>query len=99
MNEDLYTIVNHFGIQNQIKKLNEEVYELTEALHEYEYTDLLGKDYKDKLKEHIEEEYADVIVLLTQIKEYYKLDRDNLLDIKKDKIKRTIERIESGYYG
>ena len=52
-------IIEHYGINNQLKKLSEEVYELQESILEQHNT------------EHVLEEYADVEVILEQIKQYY----------------------------
>ena len=44
-------IINHYGLKNQIRKFNEESYELIEALFENN-------------KEHIAEEIADCLLLI-----------------------------------
>lgn len=104
MRDKIKQIINHFGITNQLKKLNEECYELIEAIRNYEYQkeacENIGcsKIHADKEYEHIEEEIADVYVLLNQIKEYYDLNEAQIIINEHDKINRTIERIESGYY-
>lgn len=85
MKEKLLKIINHFGIRNQLKKLNEECYELIEAVNYYE------------LKEIIEE-VADVQVLLNEIKAYYDISDEIEEKVMLYKIDRTLERIESGYY-
>lgn len=85
MKEKLLKIINHFGIRNQLKKLNEECYELIEAVNYYE------------LKEIIEE-VADVQVLLNEIKAYYGISNEIEEKVMLYKIDRTLERIESGYY-
>lgn len=67
------------GVSNQLKKLSEEIYELQEAVKEFN-------------KEQIEEEFSDVILLLTQIKLVYNLDNDNLRKWFDFKLKRQIAR-------
>lgn len=102
MKEDLLKIINNYGINNQLKKLNEECYELIEAVKDYEYQkdacENIGcKDIKlhlKKSKEHIEEEFADCCVVLEQIKAYYNLDNDKIIEIMKQKIDRQLRRIE-----
>jgi len=81
----LLTIFNHFGEAPQIEKLREEVEEFIEAV--------LSGD-----KEHMEEEYADVMVCMTQFFYGKELDENNVLGITSSKVVRTIERINSGYY-
>ena len=79
--EKLYKIIKKHGISNQLKKLSEEVFELQEAII----------DGNERLK-HITEEFADVMVLLNQIKEVYKLDENEIKNIMKLKIDRQCER-------
>lgn len=70
-------------MNHQQRKLEEEVYELQEAI-------IKGDD-----KEHIAEELADVCVLLMQITNYFKLDVPSIDKIMEMKIDRQIERIEN----
>lgn len=79
--EKLYKIIKKHGISNQLKKLSEEVFELQEVII----------DGNERLK-HITEEFADVMVLLNQIKEAYKLDENEIKNIMKLKIDRQCER-------
>lgn len=74
-------IIEHYGINNQLKKLSEEVYELQESILEQHNT------------EHVLEEYADVEVILEQIKQYFKLDDEKIELIKDYKIARQLYRI------
>lgn len=84
-NEKLFKIFSHFGYRKQLKKFSEECYELTEAM-------------LDNDKEHIKEEIADVQVLLNQFKELYKIQDSEIVNIMEQKIDRTLDRIEEGYY-
>lgn len=79
-------IFNKHGISNQLKKLSEEVFELQEAIIQYEEP----RRYRDTF--HIAEEFADVMVVLNQIKEVYKLDENEIKNIMKLKIDRQCER-------
>lgn len=45
-------------------------------------------------EKHIEEEFADVCVVLEQFKAYYGLDNDRIIEIMKQKINRQLDRIE-----
>ena len=102
MKEDLLYIIWYYDINNQLKKLNEECFEFIEAVKDYEYQkdacEVLGcKDIEEHLKsaiEHLEEEYADVCVVLEQFKAYYDLDNDKIIEIMKQKIDRQLGRIE-----
>ena len=98
MKEDLLKIINAYGISNQLKKLSEEIFELQEAIFKYEELKKWDDEYYSvDLKsaiEHIEEEYADVCVVLEQFKAYYNLDNDKIIEIMKQKINRQLDRIE-----
>ena len=86
MKSKLLTIINHYGINNQQRKLEEEVFELQEAITKYEITNHI----KD-----IEEELADVQVLLDQIRYYYNIDWENINKVMIRKIERQLERIKN----
>lgn len=76
-------IIEYYGVNNQLKKLTEEVYELQESILEQHNT------------EHVLEEYADVEVILEQIKQYFKLDDDKIELIKDYKVARQLYRIRN----
>jgi len=85
MNNNLKKIYKHFGFNNQFCKLKEEFNELLFELF-------------DNNREKIVEEMADLEVVLDQFKIKHKITELELSCIKRAKIERTIERIESGYY-
>lgn len=99
MKEDLLKIIKHYGINSQQRKLEEEVFELQEAITTHELkqsveydiplTEIVGT------KEHITEELADVLVLLGQIIHYYDIDKKEIEKLLKYKIERQLERIEN----
>lgn len=99
MKEELLKIINHYGINNQKRKLEEEVFELQEAIticelknsvqYEIPLTELI------ETKEHLTEECADVIVMLLQFILYYDIDTDELNKMIDQKIKRQLERIKN----
>ena len=92
----IYGIVKHYGIRHQLKKFNEEVFELNEAVIEYEESKyILQRLHLDTTK-HIIEEIADVMVLLMQIQIYYKIDTCAIKKIVEDKIRRQLWRMENG---
>ena len=95
-------IINHFGYRNQMKKLNEEVFEFLEAVDAYEdelafhfIGDKVGENF---LRDSMVEEMGDVLILLTEFIAKYKIEKEEL-DVYMDyKLDRTLRRIESGYY-
>lgn len=88
MKEDLLKLIKHYGVNNQQRKLQEEIFELQEAIIKYEL-DETGLE----TKKHIEEEFADCMVILEQFKAYYNLDNNKIVDIMYKKIKRQLDRI------
>lgn len=90
-------IINHYGILPQLKYMQTEMFEFVEAVLTVEhklvgYVSWLHLEEDDKA--HIEEEYADLTMMLEQFKEYYQLDEDNIQRIKEQKIERQLKRIE-----
>ena len=99
MENKLMSIINYFGLNTQQRKLMEEIFELQEAIICYEMVPQGVYRYiKTEYKSNIEEELADVLVLLVQIIDYYKIDKEQIKEIMNEKIDRTLGRIESGYY-
>ena len=95
MKENLLTIINNYGANKQLKKLSEEVFEFQEAVIHWELAKKsIYPSPFDRLEEHIEEEFADVCVLLEQFKAYYDLDNKKIIEIMKQKIDRQIKRME-----
>lgn len=102
MEKKLFEIIEHFGVNNQQRKLQEEVFELQEAItthelkksveYEIPLTEIIGT------KEHIIEELTDIMLLLEQFKLYYEISSEEITKIFWEKVNRTLERIESGYY-
>ena len=106
MEEKLLKIINKFGINNQQRKLAEEVFELQEAIMEMQNKkwEMEGKGPEvvepilNDYRLHIAEEIADVEVMLLQFKEYYYIDGKDILKIMNEKIDRTIDRMKKGFY-
>lgn len=100
----LRTIIEHYGYRNQLKKFNEECFEVIEAVMDLEQAldsiscsgcDFGEQDYYTKNeRRHLEEEIADVMVLLNQFITYYDLDTTNIIDTIDKKINRQMIRIE-----
>ena len=109
MEENLLKIINHYGVNHQQRKLQEEVFELNEAIIKHEnknpitiVTDSLNKmncsvtnkKYEVKSIKEITEEIVDVEVMLLQFKEYYHINGNDILKIMNEKIDRQLKRIE-----
>ena len=96
MEEKLLEIINHYEVNNQLKKLNEECYELIEAIKNYECDKYFGvpQEFLNIAKTYIEEEFADVMVMLCQFKEYYQIDGNEIIKVMNEKIDRQLKRIE-----
>lgn len=80
---ELTEIVKHYGIEHQLKKLHEEVFELTEAILR-----------ASKGRREVLEEFADVQVLLAQIKIWYDLEDQDIKNCFWYKVDRQITRME-----
>ena len=83
-------IINHFGVDNQIDKCYEELGELMEELEKY------GLDCFDR--EKAKGEIIDVINMLIQMIIIYDISKKEIIEGMAKKNKRTLERIEEGYY-
>lgn len=100
MEEKLLKIINHYGVMPQLKYFQSEVFELNEAIFQYEAQkeacENIGcsRIHIDKCKEHIAEEIADVLVMVYQFLEYYGIDQVEVCKTMDYKINRQIERIE-----
>lgn len=93
-------IIEHYGVIPQLKYMQTEMFEFIEAVFDYEnlykdnWTELPNED-DEEYKQHIEEEYADLTMMLEQIKAYYNLNEGNIQKIKEQKIERQLERIKA----
>lgn len=102
MDDKYLEIMNSFGVQNQLKKLNEECFEFIESVYNYEneYNNKLeGRIYDLKsCKEDMIEEMADMFVLLHQFVVKYKINSKDLYDAMAYKLNRTLDRLKTGFY-
>lgn len=100
MKDDLLKIINHYGINNQLKYIHSEYFELDEAiLRELEISFNSEGDFGDrcalkKAKEHIAEELSDCFVMLKQFQYYYDIEDSEIEKIMVEKIDRQLKRIE-----
>lgn len=97
MKEDCSKIIEHYGVNHQQRKFAEEVFELNEAIIQYEivYRDMCySGEVINNQRQHIAEEIADVMVILKQIQYYYEIPDEEIEDVMKYKVQRTLERME-----
>ena len=100
MKDKILQIINHYGIDKQLKYIHSEYFELDETIIKYEdyayenYDYGIGKVEWGKWREHIAEEIADVMVMLKQFQYYYGIENKEIEEIMEYKINRQLERIE-----
>ena len=95
MKEDLLKIIKHYGVNHQQRKLQEEVFELNEAIIQAEEFHRFNERYNIFNKQNIKEEIADVLVMLEQFRLYYGIPVGNIKEVMEYKVKRQIERIKN----
>lgn len=96
MKEDILKIINHYDVNNQLRKIHEEYFELDEAIIDYKYVEVYKSSPAEKYhKEHIAEELADVMMMLKQFQYYYEIPDKEIEDVMKYKVQRQLERIEN----
>ena len=107
MKQRYLSIMDYFGYRKQMKKLNEECYELLEAIDNYEDYLAFGDPYnRDEIsasaetifRDAIIEEMGDLLNVCTQFILRYGITQDELDLVMNFKLERTEERIEEGYY-
>ena len=96
MKEDLLKIINHYGVMPQLKYFQSEVFELNEAIIEYENVKrFISNVIEMRLtKQHIVEEIADVQVMLDQLQHYFEIEDKDILDMMQFKVNRQLDRIK-----
>ena len=90
-------IADHYGYEPQSRQLIEEMAELTVAINKAwrKTFDEIDKIPNMDDEEHIEEEIADVEIMLLQIKYLIGVGNEELLEIVEKKLDRQIERIKN----
>lgn len=96
MKEKEKQIIEHYDVIPQLKYMQTEMFEFIEAVIEREIHWNFDTEIQDikPLDKHIEEEYADLTMMLEQIKVYYNLNEESIQKIKEQKIERQLERIK-----
>lgn len=95
MKDKLLKIINYYGLNHQLRKFNEEVFELNQAIIQKEYP-AIGRKPESIIEfenNHIAEEIADCYVMLEQFRYFYKIDEKDVLKVIQQKIDRQLERI------
>lgn len=106
MKDKLLEIINHYGIDKQLKYIHSEYFELDEAIitkiDSDRFNPLIGlvkfanriSGTKDTYVEHIAEELADITCMLKQFQYYYGISDEEIEKIMKEKVNRQLDRIE-----
>ena len=91
--KDFLKIIDYYGLFEQLKYFQSEVYELNEAIITFENEPLnfLGAGNKN----HIKEEIGDVLCMLRQFQYYYGFTDEEIDDIVKYKLDRQLERMKN----
>lgn len=97
MKEDILKIINHYGVNHQLRKFNEETYELQEAIINAENNRLIGIIRKpcELAIEHIAEEIADVLHMLIQFILYYEIPEEDIRKALEYKVNRQSKRVDN----
>ena len=96
--ENLEYILNYFGIESQLEKLTEEAIEVFKAGIIYETSETPKEIVKRGQRNAIVEEIVDLSIVLDQIRLKYDIDIDEEEYWRKQKLQRTKQRINEGYY-
>ena len=92
---DQSDIINHYGITNQLGIAMEECAELIQAISKMNRTDGDAEEYL-KSKINLEEEIADVMVCIDQIKTIYNISDSKISELANYKINRQRGRMKRG---
>ena len=93
MKDKLLQIINHYGIDNQLKYIHSEYFELDEAIIQFSWNDEIHNE-KYAINE-VAGEIADIMVMLKQFQYYYNITDEEIEKIMNYKINRQLERIEN----
>lgn len=95
MKEKSLAIINHYGINKQLKYIHSEYFELDEAIIEFEYDEYdYYSEVEESHKKHVAEEISDIMVMLKQFQYYYGISDEEIENIMNYKIDRQLKRIE-----
>ena len=99
MNEELKKIGDHFGPVTQLSKQSEESKELTEATDEFHQALVIEDDPEEieRKRQHMIEEMADTWIMIKQNIRFHS-SQEEFDSIVQAKLKRTLKRIDEGFY-
>ena len=102
MKKDLLKIINNYGLIEQLKYFQSEVFELNEAILRYDeaaenFFDGKYENEIDEMENHIKEEIADVLCMLRQFQYHYGFKDEKIDEIVKFKVERQLERMKNKY--
>ena len=91
MKNDLLKIINNYGLIEQLKYFQSEVFELNEAILRYDEEEMdyfytMNVEEIEFMKNHIKEEIADVLCMLRQFQYYYRFTDKQIDEIVKFKV-------------
>ena len=92
---DQNDIIKHYGVRYQLEIAMEECAELIQAISKMNRTDGNAEEYM-KSKLHLEEEIADVIVCIDQLKSIYNISDSRITELANYKINRQRGRMSDG---
>lgn len=95
MKDKLLQIINHYGLDKQLKYIHSEYFELDEAI--INYVDDECNYYSEVENSHLRKiagEIADVMVMLKQFQYYFDIEDEEIEEKMKYKIDRQLERIK-----
>lgn len=108
MNEGIRKIISYYGINEQLKQFQCEVFELNEAIIKESNTGYLesaiegiisalagvfNAEHINCKTEFIKEKIADIMVILKQFQLFYNIPTDEIKEIMKDKVNKQLEYI------
>lgn len=99
MKNDLLKIINNYGLIEQLKYFQSEVFELNEAILRYDEEEMdyfytMNVEEIEFMKNHIKEEIADVLCMLRQFQYYYGFTDKQIDEIVNFKVERQLERMK-----
>ena len=95
MKDKLLQIINHYGLDKQLKYIHSEYFELDEAI--INYVDDECNYYSEVEESHLRKiagEIADVMVMLKQFQYYFDIKDEDIEETMNYKIDRQLQRIE-----
>lgn len=97
MKKDIVQFCEHYGADHQIKRVQTEIFELNDAIMDYEKAkkSIYTQDF-ERLADHVAEEFGDVMIMLYQIVLSYGITDDQIQAHMLRKINRQKERIKNG---